>query len=330
MMPRLVLEVLDGRATVRARARIDAVPATIGRGYDNDVILDDPYACPTHVRITEDADGTLVAEDVGSVNGLRVGRNGARVPRVPLRHGTELRIGRTIVRCCDPAHPVPPALADDDQERGVAGRILASARWRVAAICASVPALVAFEYTASIDRAGGVKALSETVVLLLLLTLWSGGWALASRVVSHRFAFTRHFAYATLMAVAFTAFGAVTEWLDFLVPDTALSDAFGFGAAAVLVGMVIAGHLRIASTMSRAHRFRAVAAVLGALGVIGVILAIADNEKFTSVMRYDGQLKPIPASWVPAVSVTRFVADARALREAVDTLASDSAGSASR
>src|SRR5581483_5205972 len=205
MTPRLVLEVLDGRATVRARARIDAVPATIGRGYDNDVILDDPYACATHVRITEGADGTLVAEDVGSVNGLRAGRNGARVPHVPLRHGTELRIGRTIVRCCDPAHPVPPALADD-QEHGAAGRILASARWRVAAICASALALVAFEYAASIDRAGGVKALSETVPLLLILVLWSGGWALASRVVSHRFAFTRHFAYATLMAVAFTAF----------------------------------------------------------------------------------------------------------------------------
>jgi hypothetical protein len=329
MTPRLIVEVLDGRTTVRTRARIDAVPATIGRGYDNDVILDDPYACATHVRITEGADGTLVAEDVGSVNGLRAGRNGARVPQVPLRHGTELRIGRTIVRCCDPAHPVPPALADD-QEHGAAGRILASARWRVAAICASALALVAFEYAASIDRAGGVKALSETVPLLLILVLWSGGWALASRVVSHRFAFTRHFAYAMLMAVAFTAFGAASEWLDFFVPDTALSDTFGFGVGAVLIGTLVAGHLRIASTMSRAHRLRAVAAVLGALALIAAIFAIADSEKFTSVMRYDGQLKPLPASWVPAVSVTRFVADARALRDAVDTLASDSTSSASR
>jgi len=43
---------------------------TIGRGYDNDVLIDDPYVASRHLRIVRDASGALMAIDPGSASGL--------------------------------------------------------------------------------------------------------------------------------------------------------------------------------------------------------------------------------------------------------------------
>jgi pSer/pThr/pTyr-binding forkhead associated (FHA) protein len=64
------VEVLDAHGHVRARHRIDAVPAIIGRGYGCDVLLDDPWVSPVHARLYRDLDGSFVLEDAGSENGL--------------------------------------------------------------------------------------------------------------------------------------------------------------------------------------------------------------------------------------------------------------------
>jgi hypothetical protein len=326
MTPRLILEVLDGRATVRTRARIDTLPATIGRGYANDLIVDDPYVSPTHVRIVEDDGGELVAEDADSVNGLYQGRGRERLGRIALKPGTELRIGRTTIRCCDPAQPVPPALVDG---RGtVPGRSwLATPAARALAIGGSLVLLGIAGYTGSIERTGGVNAVGQSIAFLILLAIWAGLWALASRAVSHRFAFTFHLAFASLVAAAVTVCGTITDWIDFFAPSGTPSAIFAIPVGLALVAVLIYGHLGIASTMPRTQRLRAALGGTGVLVAIFMLFWMVGNEKFTTKMDYEAQLKPVPAAFVPTVSVDRFVADARSLRDDVDEMASDTSAS---
>ena len=70
------LEVLDRRGRLLARHRVDQWPVTVGRAYTSDVIVDDPYVCPAHVRLSRNGDAGLVVEDLGSVNGTRVSQTG--------------------------------------------------------------------------------------------------------------------------------------------------------------------------------------------------------------------------------------------------------------
>src|SRR5690606_23682810 len=64
------IEVLNREGDVVARERIPADEARIGRAFDNDVVLSDPHVAPHHLRVSRAGDGTLVAEDLGTINGL--------------------------------------------------------------------------------------------------------------------------------------------------------------------------------------------------------------------------------------------------------------------
>ena len=83
------VEILSRHHDVLERHRCTGPEIRIGRGYDNDVVLDDPYVAPRHLRVFRGATGTLVAEDAGSANGLftergPVGRGTLRRGRVQL------------------------------------------------------------------------------------------------------------------------------------------------------------------------------------------------------------------------------------------------------
>src|SRR5688572_30087181 len=109
----LIMEVLDGRGgSVRSRIRLDALPVRIGRGLDNDLILDDPYVDAQHAQITFGMSGDVIVEDLASTNGVALGRGRERVTSLSVLPGMELRIGRTVLRFRDSAEPVAPTLLD--------------------------------------------------------------------------------------------------------------------------------------------------------------------------------------------------------------------------
>ena len=90
------VELLDRRGHVRTRHRIDSLPALIGRSYGCDVLVDDPWISPIHVRIYRDLDGSFKVEDAGSENGLWLPDEERRVTLLPLGRGVTLRAGHTL------------------------------------------------------------------------------------------------------------------------------------------------------------------------------------------------------------------------------------------
>jgi pSer/pThr/pTyr-binding forkhead associated (FHA) protein len=79
---------------------LDSAPLTVGRGGQNDVVVDaDEFASARHVRIEPRRDGVWV-HDLGSTNGTFV--NGARIDRPrKLVDGDLVRIGETELRFLD-------------------------------------------------------------------------------------------------------------------------------------------------------------------------------------------------------------------------------------
>jgi pSer/pThr/pTyr-binding forkhead associated (FHA) protein len=89
------VEILSRHRDVAARFRISGSEAYIGRGYDNDAIIDDPYVAARHVRVFRDTAGRLIAEDAGSKNGMFLDRDGARSDRIVIDPEHPIRIGHT-------------------------------------------------------------------------------------------------------------------------------------------------------------------------------------------------------------------------------------------
>jgi len=100
------IEVLSRHGEVAARERIEAPEARICRAVHNDVVIDDVHVAPHHLRIYRGEDGELVAEDLGTLNGLFPEHGANPVPSLSLAREPGIRIGRTTLRVHDSAHPV--------------------------------------------------------------------------------------------------------------------------------------------------------------------------------------------------------------------------------
>lgn len=318
----LILEVLDARTgAVRTRLRLDALPLTLGRGYDNDLILDDPYADAHHARITRDDGGALVVEDLGSLNGIVVPGSARRLARVRAHAGAEVRVGRTTLRFRDPAEPVPPALADAAEGAWTGARWLTTPWGRVAAPAAAAGVIAVDSWLGSYERSSASDVFASTFGFAVLAVLWAGIWAVAGRVVAHRFHFLGHFAVLSAFAVAAVAYAVVAEWAAFLFPDDPVSTPLAVVAGLAGIAALVAGHLAHASALPRRRRWRAGLVTSGVLLVVGGAAALAEGDRFSDVPEFSGVLKLVGARLVPAITVAEFGRVAAELKHEVDELA---------
>ena len=67
---------------------------TIGRGQDNNIVINDEKVSRTHLQMVQDDSGNISVVDVGSTNGTYV--NGVRIiGETRLKDGDNVRIGNT-------------------------------------------------------------------------------------------------------------------------------------------------------------------------------------------------------------------------------------------
>lgn len=315
MAEALIVEVLDSRGRVHARTRLDRFPASIGRGFGNDVILDDPYADAEHLRLIPDENGGLVAEDAGSVNGTFAGK--ARSTRIPIRPGLELRVGHTTIRFQNPAQSVRPAIIDTK----------AVPDWTTSGKAALLVAIVtgfAFAFAnwlGSYERTTAAKQMNSALGILLLVASWAGLWALASRINRHQFNFMGHFALAGTVFVAAMVGDGISNWLKAMMPTAPIDATFGVLVQLPLVIVLLAGHLALASTMSRRARIRNAVLILAGVLAVGGLKSYADRDDFNTDLKYNAVIRPVSPGMVAAVSPAKFFEETNELRVDVDSLA---------
>lgn len=323
----MILEVVDARGgRVPMRLRLDSLPLTVGRGYANDVILDDPYVDARHARIALDEGGALVVEDLGSVNGLVALGGPARRVQVAAGTGAEVRVGRTLLRFRDPDEPVPPALPDVVEPAAPPEPARPSeSRWSVwaqlAVSAAAAGAMAADTWLENYARNSASEVFSAALGFVLLGAVWAGIWAVAGRVVVQRFRFLGHFAVTSAAVLVALAVAALSQWLNFFFPDSAFSGVLGTVVGLWLVAALVAGHLALASAMPGWRRWRAGIIASAVLVVLGGAAALVEDDEFSDVPEFAGVLKPAGPGWIPVGTVEDFRSEAVELREQVDELA---------
>ena len=180
------VEILSRHREVAARVRIAGEEARIGRGYDNDVIVDDPYVAARHVRVCRDEAGRLIAEDAGSKNGMFLDHGIAREVRIVLDAERPIRIGHTYLRIREASYAVPA-------ER------LARARtqtWPITiAVGLSVVTLgieALFVWLAQTAEPRASTYLTPLLIVAASVLAWVSVWAVLSRIFSGRARFVQN------------------------------------------------------------------------------------------------------------------------------------------
>ena len=315
----IFVEVLGCRGDVVQRVRLERLPATIGRGYECDVIVGDPLVEAQHARLGVDEQGRVVLEDLGSVNGLFA--DGARRPsaRVVVEGVTTARIGRTLLRVVPQGASVPAAIRDTETGDRLSA-LLAAPRWSGAVLVVGFAVTVFVIWLGSFERRAASVAGGEALSLVLLSALWAGFWAAVGRANVQRFSFWPHLALTWVFLLTVGAIGLAAGYLEFLYP------AGPFGGIAILAALALAAallarHLGLATLLTRRRRNTIAAATTAA--VFGLVLLagrIASDQLAAGTVPMTASVKPFPVRLVPATGLETFLKTSDELKKEIDGL----------
>lgn len=308
-----LIEAFDRHGALLARAPVTRWPVTVGRALDCDLVLDDPFVAPRHLRIDRAVEEprAVQVQVLETRNGARLQRKQhAQGERFDWPDGTPIDLGHTHVTLRLADAPIAEEQTLPQFPWRTVGTTLALAMLVVLAALAT-------SWLEARDTAQYLKALP--VVLLITLAVvgaWSGLWSVANKVFGGQLRFWRH------VRIACAAY-LVADGVQLLSYLTAF--AFSLEAlsrfAPVLMVLVLAGalyaHLATVLPRRRVGLAWAVTAVV-ALGVPSWLGAQWLNRMRLGSELYMSSLFPPALRVAPAVPVDQFLQDADALRGKLD------------
>jgi hypothetical protein len=316
MEPLIWVEVLARGHEVQSRSRCSGAVIHIGRGYDNDVVLDDPHVAPRHLRLSRDAEGRWQAEDLGSLNGITV-QGQAQPQRLLLVDGDRpLRIGNTWLRLRDAGYAVAP-------ERALP-RLKES--WPLAlGLCSG--AIAWWLLDTWLGQTGEPRLspyISAVMILLVLLLVWSGVWAVLSRIFCGAMRFSLHLGIACAGLLLFTLNSALGKFAGYSLSWGELA-GYGYIGTWIILALACIAHLRVISTQRPALK-AGLAMALAAVGVTAQAVSHSEARKTAGPSAVADTVQPPALRLAVPHRYDQFFARNAALRQELDKARSEEPG----
>jgi len=302
------IETLSRHRDVATRVGIAGDEASIGRGYENDVIVDDPYVAACHLRVFRDDAGQLVAEDLGGINGTFLDGSTSRVSRFVIDGGRPIRIGQTLLRVRAHDYSVEPE------------RIAPAERHTLVLVVAITAVLFGFIVLRVWLAQVGEPRLSNYVTPLLtfagIMVVWVGIWALFSRIFAGRSYLVRNLLIALSGFLASLIYNEFARYASFAltwpVPST-----YEYAASWLILAAVFFLHLRVIS----ATRLWLKGVIVAALLVVAIgVQSLQRSETFSDIGRQNAARLLLPPAFraVPLRAPDAFFADVADLKAKLD------------
>jgi pSer/pThr/pTyr-binding forkhead associated (FHA) protein len=305
------VEILSRHREVAHRVRCPGPQVLIGRGYDNDVVVDDPYVAPRHVRVFRDEAGRLIAEDAGSRSGLFLDRDKTPVTRLAVDGERPIRIGHTYLRIRQSSHVVPPERAREPV-RHVLPVILGVA-------------LIGLEAVSTwLSETGEPRASNYLLPLLTVVGMvagWVSAWALLSRIFSGAARLERNLTIALTGLLAFSLFNEFAQYAAFAL-TWRVPTSYGYVAMWCMLATACFFHLREVGPSHLPLKASAVLALAAlAIGVQTLTQseAFRDSGRQTTVRR----LLPPALRLAPVRDESTFFGEIEQLKTRLDRDRSD-------
>jgi pSer/pThr/pTyr-binding forkhead associated (FHA) protein len=281
------LEVLNRAGRVVERIAVTGRDLRIGRAYDNDLILDDPYACSHHAQISWD-DGELRVTDLQSVNGLGTGDRDQTQTFV-LRCDARMHIGRTTLRFRRTDYQGPAALADHHAINPF--QLLEKPLFQGAVFLLAIGLTLLESYFDSVTKVELLKFVPSVVALLVMILLWSTLWSFAGRLILQQWRFWTHCAIALSGFILLQSVEIGWGYFAFAFGVDSGESQFIYLMSTLFLGLLIFLHLHFVTAAPWQRLARTAAGI--AVIVVGLALAVnlADRDDFSRKPRYEVTLK---------------------------------------
>jgi len=288
-MAKIIIEEVNRLGHITGRHIFDEFPVSIGRGYQNDLIIDDPYVSSEHLSINETDNGWLV-EDKQSENGIKFRLHSTQSHVNHLNSGDEIILGRTRIRLLSPRHPVPKTHLLPT--RTSISKILSQPLVAVSTVLLAIVLLLTEAQLSIPVKTGFEKLLASIFPTFIFALMWAGIWAFVGRVITHRASFLPHFVAAILVFVISMSASTISDYLTYNLSVTLPATLIEF----VIIGFTIAGlfyiNLSNSTNLNRRSSLITGHAVAWTMLMLGLFMQYVNKPDFSHSPEYASQLKP--------------------------------------
>jgi len=306
--PPYYIEILTRDKQLKLRHRFDQLPITIGRAFDNDLVLDDPYVSEHHAVIDRADSGEVYIRDLNSENGIIA--NDKKYTNILLGDDI-IRLGHSNLRFKHAESKVAKTLNDTTSHQwegwlpGIVGLMLI--------VCSTMTEF----WLASSEKFSFLTALSDISSLLLVVIIWAGAWGLVTRLAtggSPRFG--RHIFILASAVILSYLWGVVSIIFAYAFSLEFLISYGSHVHVAIYAGMVFF-HLNTINEQ-RQKRFAVIAVLLAAIGSSLVLIGNYNDTGKLADKFYMPYILPPAFRISPDHSVDHFIEDAKTLKPELD------------
>lgn len=315
----IVLELLSRKNIPLKHFKFDQDYVNVGRDFNNDLRLDDPYVCPSHMLVAIDPEsGQLMVNDCKSTNGIKI--NNKYVTQAHLNSNDIIKIGRTRLRIIDTKAPLPNAMPLSELEENLNWLNKAFLTFALAFLCVSY--LLIAKYIGSVEEFKIVTSLPSQLGVLALISLWPLSFAALGKIVKKESHVVNQINLTLLALLLFFALDLLLTVVNFnLQPGTWFS-LLTF----VLGGAFLAGFIWLTLFIAfhqATWRRNMVTAILAFIILAPLFtLLFLNNDEFSSRPDYDLTLLPPLYDFTGAIETEKFIDNTSDLFSQLDKLKS--------
>jgi pSer/pThr/pTyr-binding forkhead associated (FHA) protein len=303
-METLIVQIGLQRRRTLETARSVAGELRVGRAFDNDLIIGDPYVDPHQLRFYRD-DDTWYVESPDRTNPVLVNGVAQLVNPMIIRAGDRLSIGRTQLRVISESEAVEPTrklLLSSWLHQNRQGFALPALTLLAVVLLDALP-----DYQLSAIHLDWKPYAYGALISALAFLAWASAWAVLGRVLQHQHHFGAQLLVTALVSAICSVWLNVPEYLEFTTSNALFTDALSYGGVAVAFAILLKCNLFFATHIGNSTRV----AMLVVSVIAGLLFTTVQYNRDSGKDRpeFSTVLRPQPAPMVRRVSIAAFMND---------------------
>tara|TARA_B110000902_G_scaffold109141_1_gene128924 strand:+ start:1959 stop:2972 length:1014 start_codon:yes stop_codon:yes gene_type:complete len=335
----VIIELLGWGGKRQRYFTVEGPAVTIGRSYQNDVVLGDGHISPEHLRLdaidpSNAVEGGWQLTDLDSLNGVEILKNphstNSHFTRadphesdslILLGEGAELKIGRTRLRILSDSHPVDPAkeLHHLEQDVGKLNRLSIWLPLFLVSLTLDIGALYASSYI-EWQWKNVLSTILGTQAGLLMLALFWGGLGRFLRSESH---FLSHYCLILLAGLAYSLSDWLIGVLGYNLGTQTVALVLKPLIALSFAGLLLSANFALATNMLPRQRWVSALGFVMLIIVVSITAQVSQWGEFSPYPDYFSGLEVPVLQFADAESAEQFVVGLDPIFAVADRMALD-------